>query len=81
MNFEIHKHVESKDRLELLLNHLAVLSHMLALVEKHPLLSSIIQAVKVLPYPSLSSLVEFTLFPSLSYLLMPSDNFPSCYCG
>ncbi|WZY77872.1 hypothetical protein YC2023_024256 [Brassica napus] len=28
----MHKHVESKDRLELLLNHLAVLSHMLALV-------------------------------------------------
>ena len=51
----MYKHVESKDRLELLLNHLAVLSHMLALVKKHPLLSSIIQAVKVLSYPSLSS--------------------------
>ena len=63
------------DRLELLLKCLAVVPHMLAIVIKQILLSSIIQAVKVLPYPSLSSLVEFPLYSSLSYLLIPSDNF------
>ena len=63
------------DRLELLLKCLAVVPHMLAIVIKQILLSSIIQAVKGLPYPSLSSLVEFPLYSSLSYLLIPSDNF------